>query len=100
MATRITERDTDFKKGVTNRLKSVTGHLHGIIKMVEDDQYCIDIIQQIQAVQSALDKVALLLLDDHMHHCVTDAIRSEDQAERERVLSEIHAVFEAQTKLR
>lgn len=93
------EKDPATKKDVTNRLRSVHGHLQGILKMVEEDQYCIDVINQIQAVQSALNKVNLIMLDDHMHSCVTDAIRSEDAAERERVLGEIRQVFAKRAKV-
>ena len=87
------------RQEVTNRLRSAAGHINGITRMVEDDQYCIDIINQIQAVQAALNKVSLMVLDNHMHTCVTEAIRSDDPAERERVLSEIREVFEARAKL-
>lgn len=90
---------SDVKQDVTNRLRSVKGHLKGILSMVEDDQYCIDIINQIQAVQAALSKVNLIVLDDHMLSCVTEAIRSEDPAQRERVLEEIHQVFAKRSKL-
>ncbi len=87
------------KTKVTNRLKSVAGHVNGIARMVEEDTYCIDIIQQIQAVQAALAKVSVMVLDDHMHHCVTEAIRGEDPDERERVLTELKDVFTARGKL-
>jgi CsoR family transcriptional regulator, copper-sensing transcriptional repressor len=86
------------KKDVLNRLKSVAGHVNGIARMVEDDQYCIDVINQINAVQAALNKISVQVLDDHMHHCVTSAIRSDDPAERERVLTEIRDVFAARSK--
>lgn len=84
---------------VLNRLRSIAGHVNGIVRMVEDDQYCIDVINQIQAVQAALNKVSVMVLDDHMHHCVTDAIRSQDPSERERVLTEIKQVFEKRAKV-
>ncbi len=92
------ERPDDLKRDVLNRLRSVAGHVNGIIRMVENDQYCIDVIHQVQAVQSALDKVVLLVLDDHMHHCVTDAIRSGDPDEGERVLGELREIFAAVSK--
>ena len=90
---------TTTHQDVLNRMRSVSGHVNGIVRMVEEDQYCIDIIQQIHAVQAALNKVSLMVLDNHMHTCVTEAIRSDDPAERERVLSEIREVFEARAKL-
>ena len=83
---------------IINRLKSVEGHVRGVTKMVEDDAYCIDIVNQINAIQAALTKVNALVLDHHMHHCVTTAIRGDDPDERERVIGEIVAVFNAKGK--
>ncbi len=81
------------------RLRTVEGHLHGIIRMIEDDSYCIDVLRQIQAVQAALNKVSVGILEDHLSSCVTTAIRGENPAERERVLKEITDVFETATKV-
>jgi DNA-binding FrmR family transcriptional regulator len=81
------------------RLKIVEGHLRGVIRMVEEDAYCIDIIRQIQAVQAALNKVSGQILENHLHSCVITAIEGEDPAERERVLKEIAEVFEMATKV-
>ncbi len=81
------------------RLKIVEGHMHGVIRMMEEDAYCIDIIRQIQAVQGALNKVSAGILENHLSSCVTTAIRGEDPAERERVLHEITDVFETATKV-
>lgn len=81
------------------RLKSAEGHLRGIQRMLADDAYCIDVIQQIQAVQAALNKVSTAILNDHLNSCLVSAIRGEDPAERERVLKEIAGVFEAATKV-
>ncbi len=86
-------RSEDLKRDVLNRLRSAAGHINGIARMVEEDTYCIDIIHQIEAVQAALNKISLLVLDDHMRHCVTRAIRSGDHAEAERVLGELREVF-------
>ncbi len=86
--------DYEFDKtALVNRLKSVAGHVNGIASMVEQDRYCIDVIKQIQAAQAALDKASRIILDRHLHNCVTTAIRGDDSAERERVLSEISAIF-------
>ena len=83
---------------IVNRLKSVEGHVRGVEKMVEDGAYCIDIVNQINAIQSALQKVSSLVLDRHLHTCVTTAIRGDDPDERERVIDEIVAVFNAKEK--
>jgi DNA-binding FrmR family transcriptional regulator len=80
-------------EAVLKRLKNVAGHINGIITMVEQDRYCIDVIKQIQASQAALAKVSQIILDNHLHTCLTTAIRGEDPAERERVLAEISEVF-------
>ena len=87
------ERDGATQEALLKRLRSVAGHVSGVERMVEQGQYCIDVIHQIQAIQAALNKVSVMLLDDHMHHCVTGAIESQDPAERERVLGEIRDVF-------
>jgi len=80
---------------ILNRLKSIEGHVRGIERMVENGDYCIDIVNQILAVQRALQKVTNMVLDQHLHTCVTTAIRGDDPAERERVIDEIMGVFEA-----
>jgi len=91
---------TQVKKDVTNRLKSIEGHIRGIQRMVEGDEYCIDIMKQIKAIQGALDRVNALILDNHLQTCVTQAIRSDDKAEQEKVLHEVVELFNAAHKLR
>jgi len=88
------------KKDVTNRLKSIEGHIRGIQRMVEGDEYCVDIMKQIKAIQGALDRVNALILDNHLQTCVTRAIRSDDKAEQEKVLHEVVELFNAAHKLR
>lgn len=60
------------KDRLQKRLRRIEGQVRGIEKMVEDDRYCIDVLTQIGAVQAALDKVALGLLDEHARHCVIE----------------------------
>ena len=81
------------------RLKTVEGHLRGIIRMVEEDAYCIDVIRQIQAVQSALNKISAQILDHHLNSCLITAVRGDDPSERERVLKELAEVFDAANKV-
>lgn len=81
------------------RLKTIEGHLGGIIRMVEQDSYCIDVIRQIQAVEAALNKVSSNILEDHLNSCVITAIKGNNPKERERVLKEITEVFEMSTKV-
>ncbi len=83
---------------IVNRLKSIEGHVRGVEKMVAEGAYCIDIVNQINAIRSALQKTNALVLDRHLRTCVTTAIRGDDPAERERVISEIMGVFNAKGK--
>lgn len=91
--------DETTKKSVKQRLASAAGHIKGIERMVQEDTYCIDVIKQIQAVQAALNKVSTLMLDNHLHTCVTSAIRGDDAEERESMLQEITSVFDVSSKL-
>jgi DNA-binding FrmR family transcriptional regulator len=86
--------DTVEKQDTLRRLKVVEGHIRGIERMVEENAYCIDLIHQIQAVQSALSKVNAGILDQHLHTCLIKAVRGEDSSERERVLKEVAEVYE------
>jgi DNA-binding FrmR family transcriptional regulator len=89
----------DTTVNILNRLKSIEGHVRGIERMVESGNYCIDIVNQILAVQRALQKVNSMVLDQHLHTCVTTAIRGDDLDQRERVIDEIMGVFDATGKL-
>ena len=87
------------KKQLVNRALSIQGHMGAVVRMLENDEYCIDIIKQTQAIQKALDKLNALILKDHLNECVTTAIRSNKTAERERVIGELMDVFETSNKL-
>jgi CsoR family transcriptional regulator, copper-sensing transcriptional repressor len=69
------------KDAVLKRLRRIEGQVRGVAGMVDDERYCIDVVTQITAIQAALDKVALELLDGHTHHCVIGG-GSEHQQER------------------
>jgi len=71
----------DDKEAITRRLRRVRGQVEGIERMVDDERYCIDVLTQIAAARSALDRVAIELLDDHARHCVIGA-EPERQEER------------------
>ena len=64
---------TEDKDAVRRRLKRIEGQVRGVDKMIDEDRYCIDVVTQITAIQAALDKVALELLEDHANHCVLGA---------------------------
>jgi DNA-binding FrmR family transcriptional regulator len=66
------------KAALTKRLHRIEGQVRGIERMVEDDRYCIDVLTQISAVNTALESLAFKVLDDHVNHCVADAIASGD----------------------
>ena len=84
---------------VLKRLRTVEGHLKGIIRMVEEDTYCIDVIRQVQAVEAALNKISARILDGHLNSCVITAVQGEDPAERRRVLKEVLEVFETSARV-
>jgi CsoR family transcriptional regulator, copper-sensing transcriptional repressor len=65
----------DQKTAVKKRLKRIEGQVRGLERMVDEDQYCINILDQISATTRALQAVAMNLLDDHLSHCVSEALR-------------------------
>ena len=65
----------DDKEALQKRLRRVEGQVRGLQRMVEEDRYCIDILEQVSAATKALQAVALVLLDDHLAHCVSAAVR-------------------------
>lgn len=69
------------KQALTKRLHRIEGQVRGLERMVEEDRYCIDVLTQITAVQSAIDAVALHLLSDHVRHCVATS-KGRDREEK------------------
>jgi DNA-binding FrmR family transcriptional regulator len=69
------------KDQLLNRVRRIEGQVRGVERMVEEDRYCIDILTQISAIQGALDKVALGLLDDHAKHCIVGGASDETPEE-------------------
>jgi len=82
-----------------HRLKNIEGHIRGIQRMIEEDKYCIDVIQQIHAVQAALNKVSTQVLEGHLNSCLITAVKGDDPTERQRVLQEITDIFDAATNV-
>ena len=81
------------KNALVKRLHRIEGQVRGIERMVEDDRYCIDILTQIAAVETALEQVGAKLLEDHVTHCVADAIASGDErAANEKTAELLNAV--------
>jgi DNA-binding FrmR family transcriptional regulator len=88
-----TQRGYSAKKdNYAKRLRRIEGQVRGIAKMIEDDKYCIDVLTQISAVNSAMRSVALSLLDEHLDHCVTRAV-AQGGAEAEDKLAEASAAI-------
>jgi DNA-binding FrmR family transcriptional regulator len=82
------------KDALIKRLHRIEGQVRGIERMVAEDRYCIDILTQIGAVSTALERVAFAILDDHVQHCVAGALASGDaheaQAKAEELLQAVH----------
>lgn len=89
------EMSPEIKREALFRLKSVAGHLGGVVKMLEREDYCIDIIKQVEAVEVALGKISTLLLENHLDTCVTMAVQGKDPAVRRRVIKELLEIYQA-----
>lgn len=82
------------RTAILNRLRRIEGQVRGVSQMVEDDRYCIDILNQVQAVKAALSKAESEILKDHAACCVSEAIASGDGAEQRVKFSELIDLFE------
>jgi DNA-binding FrmR family transcriptional regulator len=83
---------SENKDNYAKRLRRIEGQVRGVAKMIDDEKYCIDILTQISAVSSALQSVALGLLDEHLNHCVSHAV-AEGGADAEAKLAEASAAI-------
>ncbi|HEX5938784.1 MAG TPA: metal-sensitive transcriptional regulator [Dehalococcoidia bacterium] len=81
----------ETKDQVLKRLNYIDGHLQGIRRMVDQDQYCVDVLKQTYAVRRAIEKVEGLLLDGHLHNCVIDVIQ---EGRSEQVVTELMELYE------
>jgi CsoR family transcriptional regulator, copper-sensing transcriptional repressor len=88
------------REQVIRRVKSAAGHLQGVLRMVEADKHCIDVIRQVEAIEQALHGIKRRLLAGHLETCVTRAIRSRKPRERERVVAELLAVYDTERRVR
>ena len=80
------------KDDLLKRLRRVEGQVRGIARMVDEEQYCIDILTQVSAMTKALHAVSIGLLEEHMNHCVVDAARAGDAEAREKVTEAVDAI--------
>lgn len=79
----------EVKRSVLNRLRRIEGQVRGLQKMVDEERYCADVLTQVSSVQEALRSVGRELLENHLRHCTTAALRSGDQAEAEAMYQEL-----------
>jgi DNA-binding FrmR family transcriptional regulator len=85
----------DKKKEVLKRLAFIEGHLNGVRRMVEGDQYCVDVLKQTYAVRRAIEKMEALMLDNHLHTCVIEGIKD---GRDEQVIGELVSLYELSNK--
>ena len=86
--------NAQMKKSQLARLSRIEGQVRGVARMVEEDRYCIDVINQVRAVRAALDKVEQEILHDHLQHCVAHAFHAGDDRERQVKIDELMEVLE------
>jgi CsoR family transcriptional regulator, copper-sensing transcriptional repressor len=87
-------------RALHNRLRRIEGQVRGLQRMVDEDAYCVDILTQVAAVQTALEQVAVNVLDGHVRHCVADAVAGADEGEAEVKLDELMAAVRRFAKVR
>jgi CsoR family transcriptional regulator, copper-sensing transcriptional repressor len=87
-------------RALHNRLRRIEGQVRGLQRMVDEDAYCIDILTQVAAVQTALEQVAVNVLDGHVRHCVADAVAGTDEGEADAKLDELMAAVRRFAKVR
>jgi DNA-binding FrmR family transcriptional regulator len=93
-------RYAEQKEKLLKRLARVEGQVRGVARMVEEDRYCIDILTQLAAADTALERVALEILDDHVKHCVASALASGDETDAKAKIDELLAALRRFAKTR
>jgi DNA-binding FrmR family transcriptional regulator len=87
-------------KATQNRLRRIEGQVRGLQRMVDEDAYCVDVLTQVAAVQTALEQVAVQVLDAHVRTCVADAVGGDDEAASTERLDELMAAVRRFAKVR
>lgn len=90
--------DKNNKQDIIKRLNRIEGQVKGIQKMVEDERYCVDVLIQISAIKSAINKVGNIILENHIKGCVSNSIKNGDSAQSEEVISELMSTINKFTK--
>ena len=83
----------DEKKKVLNRIRRINGQVDAVGRMIENEEYCVDVLMQISAATGALSKVAEIVLENHLKTCVTEAMKNNDAKDREQKLEELIKLF-------
>jgi DNA-binding FrmR family transcriptional regulator len=86
---------SETREEAFKRLNYIEGHLEGIRRMIDGDKYCVDVLKQTYAVRRAIEKMEMLLLDGHLHHCVVEGIHDGRQ---EQVIGELLELYELANK--
>ena len=81
--------EVNDKEALIKRLKRIEGQVKGIQNMVEEERYCVDILVQISAIRSAINKVGTLILDNHVKGCVMSSIKNDDTEQAEETINEL-----------
>ncbi len=89
--------EKNTKKETLRRLKIIEGHLKKVIKMIEEDRYCVDVLQQSLAVQNALKKVDGVILEQHLRKCTAEAMM-EGKDKKEKIIKELLKVYQLSNK--
>jgi DNA-binding FrmR family transcriptional regulator len=87
--------DAGTRADVLKRLNYIDGHLQGVRKMIEEEQYCVDVMKQTFAVRRAIEKMEAQMLEGHLHHCVLDAVQ---RGETDEVLGELVELYRLANK--
>jgi DNA-binding FrmR family transcriptional regulator len=90
--------DDKMKKAQLARLARIEGQVRGVARMLEEDRYCIDVLNQIRAVRAALDKVEQEVLGNHLQHCVAHAFHGGSERERQVKIDELLEVLDSRRR--
>ncbi|MBO0702085.1 MAG: metal-sensitive transcriptional regulator [Candidatus Dormibacteraeota bacterium] len=83
------------REAILARLGRIEGQVRGVTRMVASDEYCIDVLTQINAIKRAIDQVGLILLEDHVKTCVVDAVRSDEKAKLDELVKAVERFAKA-----
>ena len=86
------------RAALNRRLKRIEGQVKGIQKMIDDERYCVDILIQISAVRSAIDKVGAIILENHIKGCVSNSLKNGDKEDNEAIIKELMDTIKKFTK--